>query len=70
MSSQAIKVSESTYSFLKKKAQQSGKSIKEIVDGLAEGNDFSNYAGSWEMSDEETEEIRKSREKMWEEWKP
>jgi DUF1680 family protein len=70
MGSHAIKVSESTYSFLKKRARETGKSIKEVVDEMAREQDFSAYAGSWKMSEEEQKQIKKSREEMWERWEP
>ncbi|MDY6774071.1 MAG: hypothetical protein SVS85_02625 [Candidatus Nanohaloarchaea archaeon] len=68
MGSKAIKVSGSTYITLKQRAEERGESIKEVVDSMVSAEDALDYAGSWDMGDEEAEEIRESREELWEGW--
>lgn len=70
MGSKAIKVSENTYSHLKKISEEKKVSMKELVDRLMEsGSDIEDFKGSWNLSDEEVEDIRKSQEEMWKSWK-
>ncbi|MDY6761672.1 MAG: hypothetical protein SVY41_01360 [Candidatus Nanohaloarchaea archaeon] len=70
MVSKAIKVSESTYSFLKKQADERGESVKAVADELLAAGDIMDYAGAWEMSEGEVERIRVSRNEMWTRWEP
>lgn len=69
MGSKAIKVSENTYSRLKKLSEERKVSIKDVVDSITEsGPGIEDFKGSWDLSDEEAEEIRKEREELWENW--
>ncbi|MBS1263369.1 MAG: hypothetical protein MAG715_00545 [Methanonatronarchaeales archaeon] len=69
MGSKAIKVSEETYEYLRRRSEEEHVSIKEVVDRIArERGDLEDFAGSWEMSDEEAEELRRKRKKLWETW--
>jgi predicted CopG family antitoxin len=69
MSSKAIKVSENTYNHLKKLSEEKKMSMKDIVDRISKSEgDIEDYRGSWSLSDEEVEEIKKEREELWENW--
>jgi predicted CopG family antitoxin len=69
MSSKAIKVSENTYNHLKKLSEEKKMSMKDIVDRISKSEgDIEDYRGSWTLSDEEVEEIKKEREELWENW--
>jgi predicted CopG family antitoxin len=69
MSSKAIKVSENTYNRLKKLSEEKRTSIKEVVDNMTESSPgIEDFEGSWEIEDEEVEEIKREREKLWENW--
>ncbi|MDY6770192.1 MAG: hypothetical protein SVU88_04440 [Candidatus Nanohaloarchaea archaeon] len=68
MGAKAIKVSESTYSVLRQRAEERGTSIKAVVDELVRDEDIADYAGAWTMTDEEAEDIRSARERLWAGW--
>lgn len=68
MGSRAIKVSDATYALLKKKAEEEGTTIKDIVDQMTASEDIMKYAGSWDISEDELERIRADRKKLWERW--
>lgn len=69
MSSRAVKVSESTYNYLKKKSREEGESIKNVLDEIASReNDPMDYAGAWKMDDSEAEKLKKELKEMWELW--
>jgi len=73
-----IRVDEETY---KRLMEQAGKlqaflrrsvsldeAIRYLTEGLREQNKISNLAGSWEVSDEEVDKIRKGLAEGWEKW--
>ncbi|MFB6180642.1 MAG: hypothetical protein ABEJ93_02080 [Candidatus Nanohalobium sp.] len=69
MSSKAIKVSENTYSRLKKLSEERKSSIKDVVDSITESSPgIEDFKGSWNLSDEKAKEIREEREELWENW--
>ncbi|MCJ7450728.1 MAG: hypothetical protein MUP58_03230 [Candidatus Nanohaloarchaeota archaeon QJJ-9] len=68
MGSKAVKVSESTYSLLKKIAEEEDRTIKEVIDGLADERGIEDYAGSWELTDKEAKNIKESYKELWENW--
>lgn len=70
-----IKVSDETYSLL---AEFAGKlqtalkkpvSLDEALSQLLGKGDIMNLAGSWNLSDEEAEILKKEIEELWSEWR-
>jgi predicted CopG family antitoxin len=73
--SKTIKISDKNYSLL---AEFAGKlqttlrkpvSMDEALSQLLEKEDIMNLAGSWDLSDEEAENLKKEIEELWSEWR-
>jgi predicted CopG family antitoxin len=76
----AIKISKETYAELsaiagelqikRKRPVSIDEAMKYLIRRSKKGKKISDLAGSWTMSDSETEEIKTSIDKAWQTWKP
>ncbi len=76
----AVKVSKETYAELSsiagelqvklKRPVSIEEAMKHLIRQSKKGKKITDLAGSWDMTDEEAEEIKTSIDKAWETWKP
>ena len=76
----AVKVSKETYAELNaiagelqvklKRPVSIEEAMKSLIRQSKKGKKISDLAGLWNISDEETEEIKASIDQVWETWKP
>lgn len=76
----AVKISKETYAELSaiagelqielKRPVSIEEALKHLIKRRKKGVKISDLAGSWEISDQEVTEIKKSLNQAWEEWKP
>jgi predicted CopG family antitoxin len=73
--SKTIKISEENYSLLAEfagrlqAASRRPVSLDEALSELLGREDIMNLAGSWHLSDEEAETLKKEIEELWSEWR-
>jgi len=74
MTSKAIKISEENYKWLCREAgelqKESGEiiSIDKFISKLKHRKSLSDLAGSWKISDKDTDEIMKELKRGWKKW--